>query len=208
MKFGVGQQYENPPAGSHIARCIALIDLGTQQHAGCQGREGWASRDVRITFELPSEKMTGIYNPEVMGKPFAVHVTVKQSLHASARLTKLLTGWRGRAFTKEEIEKFDPKNLLGKPCRISLIENGDYVNVDGISPLGKGEKCQAQVNGSVYFSLSSDEFKQDVFDKLGEKTREKIQKSPEWSALAGSSGDEGQEGPSEDVPHEQEDGPF
>lgn len=185
MKWKEGGQFENPPAGSHIARCVQLVDLGTQSHSFAG--EQWTSRDVRLTFELPEELMEGKYNPEVKGKPFAVSMTVKQSLHPSSKLRPLLESWRGRKFTKEELAAYDPKKIISAPCRLTLIENGDYINIDGISPLiksgGKTEACPAQVNPSIYFSLEPDEFNVDTFNKLTEKTQEKIKLTPEWAAL-------------------------
>lgn len=207
MKFNAGQQFENPPAGNHIARCYGLVDLGTQKHPGFQGGPERMSRDVRINFELPNEKMEGIYNPECKGRVFSVSTTVKQSLHPKARLTALLTGWRGKAFTKEDIEKFDPRGLLGKPCRLTLVQNdAGYINIESISPLGKikdakgkavFEPCPKQVNKTVYFSLEPDEFDQKVFDALHEKTREKIMATPEWAALTEPAG---AEAPQADAP--------
>jgi hypothetical protein len=187
MHFKEGQQFENPNPGNYIARCYAVIDLGTQQHS-YQG-EAWSSRDVRISFELPMEKMTGIYNPENKGRPFSVHLTVKQSLHAKSKLRPMLEGWRGRKFTKDELAGFDARNILDKPCRLTLVQNGDYVNIASISPLAKGDKCPKLTNPSVFFSLEEKEFDEKIFAELHEKTREKIAGSPEYSALTGASND-------------------
>jgi hypothetical protein len=183
MNWNRSQPIENPEPGSHIARCFAIIDLGTQQHSF--NGEVWSSRDVRISFELPNEKMQGTYNADVKGKPFASSVTLKQSLHPSSKMRKLLKSWRGRDFTKEEVNAFAPKKLLGVPCRLTLVasQDGQYVNIDSIAPLGKGEKCPKQVNPSVYFSLDPNEFNFEVFTTLGEKMREKIAGSPEFKAL-------------------------
>lgn len=192
-----GAQFENPPSGSFIARCYALIDLGTQHRSAWQGEERPPARMVRLSFELPTEKMEGKYDAKVAGKPFSVHMTVKQSLHVKANLRRYLEGWRGKKFTAESVAAFDPKKLLGLPCRLTLVENGDYVNVDAISPLGKGEdkKMPKQVNKSVYVSLEAEEFDAEAFEKLGEKTREKIKKSPEWQALdSGGSPSESEQG--------------
>lgn len=207
MKFGT--QYENAPSGSHIARCIGLVDLGTQQHPGFQGGEAYASRDVRITFELPLERMTGKFDPQMKGKPFGVSKTMKQSLHPKSNMRKLLEGWRGKKFSAEELAKFNPVKLLGQPCRLTLIENGDYVNIDSISSLGKQDKCPAQINPSTFFSLEPDEFSMETFNKLGQKTKEKIQQSPEWSSL-----NNGNDEPQHDAPDDaggpdvDEGGPF
>lgn len=203
-------QFENPPAGSHVARIYSLIDLGTHQH-GYQGQT-WSQRDVRISFELPTELMTGKFNAEVKGKPFAVHWNGKQSLHAKAKLRKLLEGIRGKAFDNEGIEKFDPRKLIGCACRVTLIESpdGQYVNIDSASPLAKTDRCPKQVNPGVFFSLEPEEFDQAVFDKLGEKTREKIQASPEFAALSNepSDNDGGNVEPGDDGQPEDDGVPF
>lgn len=181
MKWKENGQFENPPAGSHIARCIGVIDMGSQVHSW-QG-ETWTSRDVKIVFELPSCLMEGKYKPEVKGKPFAVSDTFKQSMHTASKLRPFLESWRGRKFTKDEIAAYDPKKLLGVPCRLTLIENGDYINIDGICKLSPGETCPPQVNQSVYFSLEREEFDEAILAKFTEKMQDKIKASPEYIAL-------------------------
>ncbi len=135
-----GTQFEKPPVGSHIAICYGLIDLGSQPHTF--QNKVHLQRDVRISFELPTEKMEGTYDEKVKGKPFSVHVTTRQSLHAKANLRKLLEGWRGKKFDAESLEKFEPKKIVGLPCRVTLIESkdGQYVNVESVSPLSKKDK--------------------------------------------------------------------
>lgn len=206
MKWNEGQQYENPPVGSHIARCYAVIDLGTQPHS-YQG-ETKLSRDVRISFELPTELMTGKYNPETKGKPFSVHITVKQSLHPKSKLRPLLEGWRGKKFTKEDLEKFEPKKLVGLSCRVALVENGDYINVSSISPLSKTDKCPKLVNKPLFISLEPDEFNSEAFATLGEKTKEKISSSPEFAELSGGSQPDQESEHGHDGPPEGEGDPF
>ncbi len=183
-------QVEHPPVGSHIARCIALIDLGTQQHPGFKGGSPWAARDVRIGFELPNALMAGRYKPELKGKAFRVSTTVKQSLHPSAKLRKMLKSWKGRDFTKEELENFDPKQIVGRACRLTLVESNDFVNIDGVAPLSAGEKCPKQVYASTLLSLELDDFDQKVYDGLPEQLRNKIALSPEFKLLVGGGTDE------------------
>lgn len=178
MKWKEGGQFENPTPGNHIARCIHLIDMGTQTHN--YGGNTWQSRDVRITFELPYEKMEGKYNADHKGKPFAVSKTMKQSLHPSSNLRPFLEAWRGRKFTKEELAKYEPRKIVGVPCRVTLVEDGDRVFLDSISPISKNDTCPAATNPLVYFSLEPEEFDPEVFNKLTEKTREKIKGSPEY----------------------------
>lgn len=194
-----GSQYENPAPGSYLARCIGLIDLGTHEHT-YPGKPPRKTRDVRIQFELPTELMTGEFQPELKGKPFGVGRTLTQSLHPKAGLRKLLEGWRGKKFTQDDINAFQPKSLLGKACRITLIQNGDYVDLDSIAPLTKhdAKMMPRQVNKSVYFSLEEGEYDQKAFDALGQRTKEKVMSSPEYQALHGGGEGGGQDfGPGE-----------
>lgn len=191
MKWKSSGEFENPETGSHLARCIWLIDLGTQRHQ-YQGHEPWESRDVKIVFELPGQKMTGKFNPDVKGKPFAVSVTVKQSMHPSAKLRKYVEAWRGKAFAEGELEKFDPKNLLGKPARLNLVESDDgrYVNIDSIAKVtaDEGKKMPKAINPPLYFSLDEKEFDEKAFARLPEGLRKKIALSPEFRAIMGEGG--------------------
>src|SRR6266550_2128870 len=146
MKWSAGTQFERAPIGSHIARCWSVVDLGTQSKKAFQSDGIVHERQVKISFELPTEKMEGVFDPKNKGRVFSVTQTFKQSLHPKANLRKMLAGWRGKDFkTPEEIEAFDPKKLPGLPCRINLVENGEYVNIASVAPLGKGEKCPKQI---------------------------------------------------------------
>lgn len=183
MKWKEGPEFENPPAGNHLGRCIQIIDMGTQQHRNPKTGETWGQRDVRIVWELPTELMQGIYKPEVRGKPFAVGGTYKQSLHEASKLRKLLVSWRGRDFTDEEVKLFNPRNLLGQPCSLSLVENEGYINVHSVSGVMRGMQVPPQINPATYMSLDPDEFDETTFFGLPDKTREKIAASPEFMEL-------------------------
>jgi hypothetical protein len=186
---------ENPPVGSHLARCIGLIDVGTQHHQGFQGGAPWNSRDVQIVFELCGVPMAGLYRPELKGKMFRVQATVKQSLHPSAKLRRWLVSWRGKDFTKEELEAFDPRKIVGRGCRLTLVERNDYVNIDGIAPC-EPEKPPKPTYPLIVFSLEPDEFDQKIYAQLPPRLREKIAQSPEFKALVG--GGDGEPDPAEE----------
>jgi hypothetical protein len=160
---------------------------------------------VRISFELPYAKMTGEHDPKLKGKPYSVHVHVKQSLHPKANLRKLLEGWRGKKFDAKSIDEFKPEKLVGLACRLALVENGDFTNVDSIAPATKEEaKAMPKLfNKPIFFSLEEGEFDPDTFKLLHDKTREKISASPEFRALTdggpgGGSQDDAPEDPGQD----------
>ena len=129
-----GTSFEQPPTGSHAARCISIIDLGTQRST-YEG-EVQIKHQVIVRWELANELLT---IGDFAGKPFTVSKFYTASLHEKAGLRKDLASWRGRDFTAEELKGFDMKSILGKPCMLSV----------GLSEKGKakvlelnGKKCE------------------------------------------------------------------
>ena len=176
-----GQEFEQAPAGTHIARCIRLIDVGTQ-FGEYQGKPN-AARKIVVMWELPGAVMS---EGNFAGQPFVVSKWYTASIGEKANLRKDLVNWRGREFTDDELKGFDVKKLLTVPCMLSLTPNDKgKVRVTGIMKPPQGTTCPPQVNPSVYFSLEKDEFNQAVFDGLSDYWKGEIQKSPEWADLKG-----------------------
>ncbi len=109
-------------AGAYDAVFCSLIDIGTQ-HGEYNGKPK-VRRQAIIGFELPGE----LYTDEATGKESPSHISefYTQSLDSRAKLRKHLKGARGRDFTPEELEGFDPKSILGASCilAVSVKENG------------------------------------------------------------------------------------
>lgn len=176
--------FEQAPAGTHIARCVRLIDLGTQ-YGDYQGKPT-AARKIVVTWELPNALMT---EGEFAGKPFLVGKWYTASIGEKANLRKDLVNWRGREFTEEELKGFEVKKLLGVSCMLSLTPNEKgKVRVTGVMKPPAGTTCPPQINANTYFSLERDEFSQAVFDGLSEYWQTEIKKSPEWADLQGKPG--------------------
>lgn len=172
-----GGDFEQPPVGTHVARCFKIIDIGTQR-GEYQGK-ATVKRQCIIGWELPLELMT---DGDYAGKPFAVSKFYTSSLSEKANLRKDLANWRGRDFSAQELAGFDPKNILGVPCMLSLTKNDkDRVRVTGVMALPKGTNVPEQVNRTVYFSL--DEFDRAVFDSLSDGIKKLIEVSPEFKEL-------------------------
>ncbi len=183
------------PAGNHKARCVRVIDLGTQQK-NFQG-EAKLERTILVGWELPEEKHT--FADEKGPEPFMVQRRYKLSLHEKANLAKHLESWRGKTFTQEERDTgFDLKKILGQTCLLNLVHaesNGNtYANISSVTQIPKGTPVPNAVNPLVYFSLDKEEFSREVFDGLSDKLKDTIKKSPEWAHL---NGDNGQEYPEE-----------
>lgn len=172
-----GGDFEQPPVGTHSARCIKIIDIGTQR-SEYQGK-AIIKRQCIVGWELPTELMT---EGDLAGKPFVVSKFYTASLNEKANLRKDLENWRGKAFTEQELMGFDSKNILGKPCMLSLTMNDkNKVRVTGVMALPKGLSVPNQINPSVYFSL--DEFDRKVFEGLSDGYKKLIQTSPEYQQI-------------------------
>jgi hypothetical protein len=174
-----GTSFEQPPTGSHAARCISIIDLGTQRST-YEG-EAQIKRQVVLRWELGNELMQ---DGEYKGKPFTVSRFYTASLHEKAVLRKDLASWRGRDFSADELKGFDLKSILGKPCMLAvgLTEKGK-VKVTSVMGLPKGMAAAPQINPNFYFTLDGDQYSEKDFEPLSKGFKEMVRASPEYQAI-------------------------
>jgi hypothetical protein len=168
-----GGDFQQAPVGTHVARCIRLIDLGTQE-GEYQGKKTMRNQ-VLVMWELCNEMM------EIEGqqKPFIVSKFYTNSLSEKANLRHDLIQWRGRDFTPEELGKFDLQSILGAPCMISIVANDKGKHkVGGVMKMPKGTPAPEAMNPLFAFWL--DEFNQASFDGLSDGIKKIIQRSPEY----------------------------
>ncbi len=126
------QNFPPTPEGLHAGVCCGIWDLGTHYETG-----GTWQKDVHkvlFQWELPALRIDVEKNGMAENLPRVISQRFTLSLHTKANMRKLLESWRGRAFTKEELKKFDLVNCLGKSCKIQVIHND------------KGERTYANVN--------------------------------------------------------------
>ena len=172
-----GGDFQDPPVGTHLARCIGLIDLGTQKEE-YDGKTSIKRKNI-IKWELPETLMDD-------GRPFVVSKWYTTSLSDKATLYADLVNWRGKEFTKDELAGFDEKNLLDKVCMVSITTKvSGKVGVTAIMGKPKSATPPPRVNDLLYFSLEPDRFNRAVFDGLSEKLQDIIRKSPEWAEANG-----------------------
>ena len=171
--------FEQPPTGSHAARCVAIIDLGTQK--GEYQGELTTRRQAILRWELCKELMTTGDNA---GKPFTVSKFYTASLNEKAALRKDLASWRTRDFTAEELKGFDLANIIGKPCMLAvgLSEKGKAKVTSVMAPM-KGMTFPEQVTPPFHFSLNPSEFKAADFEALSKGFKDMVVLSPEYAAL-------------------------
>lgn len=163
------------PAGSYTARCTQVIDLGTQE-TDYQGEQKTAHK-VLLSFEILDDETR-----RDDGEPFTMHKRYTASLHEKAALRKDLASWRGRDFTPEELAGFNVRNILGKPCLISVThttkQDRTYANIASIMAVPKGMTCPPPKAELIWFDLADPDL--DSFAKLGPKVQEQIKLSPEY----------------------------
>lgn len=165
------------PAGTHVARCFALIDIGTQR--GEYQGEPTIRNQIIAQFELPSELMDD-------GKPFICSKFYTNSLHEKAALRHDLEAWRGRAFTDEELKKFDLQVILGKPCMVTVQHTTNpagntKAKITAVTALPKGMQCPPAVNASWAFWI--DEWDEQRYEQLPEGFKRLITASDEFKRL-------------------------
>lgn len=171
-----GGDFQQAPVGTHIARCIRLIDLGTQQ-GEYQGKTTMRNQ-ILVMWELCGEMMETDDGP----KPFIVSKFYTNSLSEKANLCHDLTQWRGREFSPEELAKFDLQAILGAPCLLSVVakEKSEKVKIGGVMKLPKGQEAPTPINKPYAFWLDAEPFNEELFDSIAEGIKKIIQKSPEY----------------------------
>lgn len=171
-----GGTFQSAPVGTHVARCIKIVDIGTQ-HGEYKG-EPTRRNQVIVTWELPDE-LISIDNEM---KPVIASRFYTNSLGEKANLRHDLESWRGRTFTKEELTRFDLESILGKPCLLTIVGGeGDKTKVANVSGLPKNVVCPDQVNKSFTFWL--DEYTEEKFEALSEGVQKLIKKSEEYPQI-------------------------
>jgi len=174
-----GSDYKPVPAGTYIACCVRIVDLGTQ----ISTYNGKAQRKVLFTWEIPEVEAETDDGP----MPAMISTSYTASLHEKAALRKVLESWRGKPFTADELTGFDLKSVLGASCLMGVIHNEHegtmYANVSSVMALPKGTAKVAPVHPLVNFSL--DEFDEGVFEGLSPKLKEKISVTREYYRATG-----------------------
>mgnify|MGYP003633265413 FL=1 len=176
--------YPKVPIGVHKARCVKVIDLGTQkQEYG--GEISW-KRQILVIWELPEE----LNNDQ----PMTISKFYTLSLHEKANLGMDLTSWRGRPFTETEKQGFDVEKLIGITCQVNVMhkDNGKE-DISSIMPLGKDDKIAEQFNPSVSFDIGDyQKGQKETFNQLSEGIRRMILRSKELDGIDQTdNGDEG-----------------
>lgn len=177
-----------PPAGMQHAVLYQVVALGTQK-GEWKGKET-SNYKLNLAWEIPSAER--IEYDDGTTKPSCIFMTYNTYLTEKATLGIHLTGYRGKAFTKEEVNNFPIGSIL-KPGLNALLGIVHGTKQDGspkatytsISPLmGNMEEIQAE-NPLVEYSPSMGDA---IPEGLADWVVEDIKKSPEYQYAVGAGG--------------------
>lgn len=176
------------PPGTYLARCYRIVDLGTQKSEYLGTIKHLPK--VMLQFEVHGEDDQG--NPLVTskGEPMTISKNFTLSLAEKATLRKDLVSWRGRDFTKTELDGFELKNVLGAWAMIAVTKtlgnNGkEYTNIANINTVPKQFKqnLPEAFNKTAIFSIA--EADMELFETFSDGLKSKIMSSPEWQEREG-----------------------
>lgn len=167
-----GADFKPVPAGTHVAVCTLVADMGVQSTGKFKPRA-----QIYIRWEIPGEIMTwkdgeGVDHtgPMVIGKKYTMSLSEKANLRAD------LESWRGRMFTEQELKGLDIKNILGKPCMLGVthktVGTKTYANISAVMGLPKGTMPPSASVMPIAYDL--DNHNPAAFDKLPNWLQEAI----------------------------------
>lgn len=166
---GGGGDFTPVPEGTHIARCVRVIDLGMQP--GSQQYPEPRAK-VLLAWEIPDEMIT-IDGEE---RPALIQARFTASLHKKSQLRSLLESWRGRAFTDEELKGWTLRNILDVACMVTVVHSESagrvYANVKTVSKLPKGFTAPPRVSDLIWYEI--EDCHNTVYHSLSEKLRATI----------------------------------
>ena len=177
-----------PPEGTHIARCIQFIHIGSFKDE-YQGKPILANK-IRLTFELPEE--THVFLEGDDPKPFVISQEYSLSMGKKSNLRSLVEGIVGALFD-DDAYNFDTEKLVGKSCLITIkykqtVKGATYAMITGATPLMKGQVCKEAFNELKI--LTYEKWSDEEFMKLPDFIREKMMKTDEYKKLKGIKVDE------------------
>lgn len=172
--FPEEKPFELPPAGTHLAACFRIVDLGTQ--LGSFGPKP----QLMISWELPDEQ-----GPD--GRPVTISRRYNLSSSTKSTLRSDLENWLGRILTTADFGQFNLSEMLGCSCLIGIKHEvrGDrtYANVTSVMQPPKGTPPRLPLtNAGAAFSLSDRPFAYSDFNALPSWLQDLVKKSPEYGA--------------------------
>lgn len=170
--------FEPVSAGTHVGRCVRILDLGTQADVW-QGETKYRDK-LYIGFEVTGERAEWKdKDGKDMEGPKMIGSVLTLSISNRALLGQWLENWRGREFTDEERAGFDVFTIADKPCLLTVshrkANNGKtYADIKSISNIVKGMQTPDREGELLLYSPQHPEFNDPaVLEKFPKWLREK-----------------------------------
>lgn len=183
------KDYERYEGGTIAGRCVHVIELGTHPNTHPKAKFP-TKKELMIVWEI-DELMED-------GRPFTVYWRGTNSLSDKAHLFKLLSDWRGKKFTDEELKHFNLGKLLGVHALLNIslekTKNDRYFNkVNSIMPLPKGMEMEYQHNEEInpLVDFGVEDLGTEEFDKLWPWVQNIVKESEEGQRFYSDSPDTG-----------------
>ena len=171
---------ELQPEVVYLGRCVQVVDLGTQKNEkfGTEAGQihiGWELLGQHRTYKDKDGNETVV--PVILSKRYTASLGDKATLRAD------LEKWRGKKFTKEELDGFDVSKLIGVPCQVQVVhvtaKNGNtYANITGILAPMKGIAIPQAETKPLLYDIDKDG--DNLPDGLPEFLFNIIKESPEY----------------------------
>lgn len=162
----VTDEYQPASEGAHIARCIRVVDLGTQD-TEFQGQK-MERPQVILQFILLDDDLV---NPVVTRRYTA-------SLHPKSGLRQDLENWVGKIGVH-----FTLRSLLNKPCLVTITHKEKlgriFANVSSVSAVPKNIQVPEMPSGYEPCCFDLNHPDRAVFDRLPARMRADILNSKE-----------------------------
>lgn len=167
---------ELAPKGTHVARVVSLIDLGTQVPTDPKLTP---MRKINITFELCKciKEFNGVKKPLVVSRMWTF------TRAKGGKLREMIKAWKGVDISKES---FKIDSLLGQECLVTIShsDDGQYANVESVSAVPTGlVEVPPAYNKLSLLGLNPGEFDMEVFKSLPDFIKAKITSTQEFRAL-------------------------
>lgn len=171
---GGGGDFTPVPAGTHLAVCDQVIDLGKQKIVSQMYGES-IKHQVYIRWQIPEERVEWEQDGEKKEGPAVVGKTYTLSLGEKANLRKDLQAWRGKPFTPDELRGFDIAKLIGVAATITVThtekDGRTYANIASVGGIPKGMPKPALEGDPVLYDSDN----MGSISKLSKRMQERIQ---------------------------------
>lgn len=166
------------PQGTHMARCISLIQLGLQKN---DFQEGELIEKLWLVFELPEEKY--VFKEGDEARPFTISKEYSNSMGMKSNLRPIIEGIIGTHLSDEEAYAFDLEELIGRACLLT-VEQGETKNgtisswIKSTASLMKGMVVPEAYNPTTL--LTFEKWNKEIFDKLPDFLKNRIKESKQY----------------------------